>query len=129
MTDINTVTIVGRVVKDVEVKYTAKGTAMIKFALAVNESRNNNGQWVDFGHFFDVVAWGKMAENLGKLLTKGKQIVVEGRLNQERWQAQDGTARSSVSIAANNIQLCGPRDNNAAPAHNNGGDFPDNIEF
>ena len=89
MTDINKTVLVGRLTKDIEIKYTNSGAAIGNLSIAVNRSRKQDNQWVDEASFFDVKIYGKMAESLRPYLTKGKQIAVEGFLKQERWQ-KDG---------------------------------------
>lgn len=114
MTDINSVTIVGRLVRDLngsdprEYAFTPNGQARANISIAVNRSRKQGEQWVEEAHFFNVTIWGKTAENLLPYLKKGKQICVEGYLKQDRWQDKaTGQSRSSVSIVANNVQLLG----------------------
>lgn len=106
MADVNHVTIIGRLTRDAELKYTAGGQAVCKFSIAVNRRKKSGDQWVDEASFFDVTAWGKTGEALNQYLTKGKQIAVEGELRQDRWE-QDGQNRSKVEIMANNVQLLG----------------------
>ncbi len=105
-TDINSVTIVGRLTRDAELKYTNSGFAISNLGLAVNRSRKDGDQWVEEANFFDVTLLGRRAESLNQYLLKGKQIAVTGELRQERWE-QDGQKRSRVTIQANNIQLIG----------------------
>jgi single-strand DNA-binding protein len=109
MTDLNHVILIGRLTRDAELKYTAGGTAVCKFAVAVNRRRKNGDQWEDEANFFDVVLWGKQGEALEKYLLKGKQVGIDGELRQERWE-KDGQNRSRVEIAANTIQLLGGKD-------------------
>jgi len=106
MADINHVVLVGRLTRDAELKYTAGGQAVCKFAVAVNRRRKDGDQWVDEANYFDVVLWGRQGEALNQYLVKGKSVGVEGELRQDRWQ-QDGQNRSKVEIVANNIQLLG----------------------
>jgi len=106
MADINHVVLVGRVVRDAELKYTSSGQAVCKFALAINRRRRVGEQWEDEANFFDIVLWGRQGEALNQYLQKGKQVGVEGELHQDRWQ-QDGQNRSRVEIIASNIQLLG----------------------
>ena len=108
MIDINNVTLVGRLTKDADIRYTTGGTAVLNFALAVNESRKNGEQWVEEASFFDVALFGKMAESLKQYLAKGKQVGISGRLQQQRWE-QDGQPRSKVVVIANAVQLLGGR--------------------
>lgn len=106
MNDINKVILVGRLVRDAELKYTNSGFAVGKFSLAVNRRRKSGDQWVEEAGFFDVVLWGKTAEALNQYLVKGKQVAIDGELRQNRWE-QDGQPRSKVEISAHNIQLLG----------------------
>ncbi|MCF7914093.1 MAG: single-stranded DNA-binding protein [Spirochaetaceae bacterium] len=115
--DINQVTLVGRLTRDAELKYTGGGTAVCKFSIALNRSRKNGDQWQEEAHFFDIVVWGRQGEAIHQYLTKGKQIAVQGELRQNRWE-KDGQQRSKVEITAQNVQLLGgPSGNrNEAPA-------------
>jgi single-strand DNA-binding protein len=106
MTDINHVVLIGRLVRDVDLKYTASGQPVCKFSIAVNRSKKNGDQWVDEANFFDVTLWGKLGVSLSTYMIKGKQIAVEGELRQDRWE-QDGQNRSKVEIIANHVQLLG----------------------
>lgn len=104
--DINNVSVVGRLTKDAELKYTNSGFAISNLSLAVNSSRKDGDQWVDEASFFDVTILGRVAETLNQYLQKGKQIAVAGELKQDRWE-KDGQKRSRVYILSNNIQLLG----------------------
>lgn len=116
MTDINNVTIVGRLTRDCgqqEFQYLQSGTAVARISIAVNRSKKQGDQWVDEASFFDVVIFGKTAENLLPYLQKGKQIVVKGYLKQDRWQdKQTGENRSRVSVVADEVQLIGGQSQN-----------------
>jgi single-strand DNA-binding protein len=107
MADLNHVVLIGRLVKDAELKQTANGQAVCKFSIAVNRRRKNGDQWEDEANFFDVVVWGRQGESLYQYLLKGKMVGVDGELRQDRWQQQDGQNRSKVEIIANNLQLLG----------------------
>jgi single-strand DNA-binding protein len=104
MSDTNTVVLIGRLVRDADLKYTSNGKAVTKFSLAVNEKRKEGDVWKDYANFFDVTLWGQIGESIITYLIKGKQISVVGKLTQERWQ-QDGQTRSKVAITATTIQL------------------------
>ena len=106
MADINSVVIVGRLTRDAELKYTSGGTAVSKLGIAVNRRVKKGDEWTESASFFDVTLWGKMAEGLYQYLVKGKQIAIEGELEQERWE-KDGQAHSKVTITASNVQLLG----------------------
>ena len=104
--DINSVTLVGRLTRDAELRYTNSGTAVCKFSIAVNRSRKSGDSWQDEAHFFDVVLWGRQGEAIQKYLGKGKQVAVQGELRQNRWE-QNGQTRSRVEVHAINVQLLG----------------------
>jgi len=104
--DINSVTIVGRLTRDAELKYTNSGSAVTGMSIAVNRTRKDGDQWVEEANFFDVSLWGRRGESLNQYLQKGTRIAVTGELRQDRWE-QDGQKRSRVVIHANNIQLLG----------------------
>ena len=106
MADVNHVIIIGRLTRDIVLKYTNGGMAIGSFSIAVNRRTKKGEQWVEEASFFDVSLFGKSAEGLAQYLTKGKQVAVEGELRQDRWQ-QDGQPRSKVFIAASNVQLLG----------------------
>lgn len=139
MADVNHVTIIGRLTRDAELRYTPSGQAVCKFSIAVNRRKKSGDQWVDEASFFDVTAWGKTGEALNQYLVKGKQIAVEGELRQNRWE-QDGQNRSKVEIMANNVQLLGggqdrqqssaPQPSQPAPASVQAGDsYEDDIPW
>ena len=116
--DINHVIEIGHLTRDAEMTYTPSGMAVGKISIAVNRRVKKGQEWVDEANYFDVVIFGKQAENLQKFLTKGKQIGVTGFLKQERWRDQNGQSRSAIKIVANDIQLLGGKDGGS---QNNGG--------
>lgn len=125
MQDINSVTIVGRITRDLDDKtyrVSAGGVACANISLAVNKSVKKDNQWTDEASFIDVVIFGKTAENLKQYLTKGTQVGILGYLKQDRWQDKEGHNRSSISVVANTVQLLGgKRDsgNNTQPQQSN----------
>jgi single-strand DNA-binding protein len=101
----NSVTLVGNVTREPELRYTAAGQAMAKFGLAVNrrwQNRQTNA-WEESTSFFDVVAWREMAENVGESITKGTRVVVTGRMEQRSYENQAGEKRSAVELVADEI--------------------------
>ena len=115
MADMNSLSLIGRVTKDAELKYTNAGTALTKFSIAVNRSVKKADAWVDEVSFFDLTLWGRQAEGLTKFLTKGKQIGVKGSLRQNRFE-KDGVTTSRIEIQVDEIQLLGGGKDAAAPA-------------
>ena len=117
MTDLNHVVEIGRLTRDISERdfgYTTGGTARLNLSIAVNRSEKRNGAWQDKVSYFDATVWGKTAENIRPYLHKGKQIAVDGYLDQQRWE-KDGQKFSKVVIVANTVQLLGGNENNAAP--------------
>ena len=137
MTDLNTVNIIGRTTREISERdfgYTSGGTARLNMSIAVNRSEKRGGEWADKVSYFDVTIWGKTAENIKPYLTKGKQIAVEGYLDQQRWE-KDGQKYSKVCIIADNVQLLGGKNEGApqqAQGYNDAGsgdDFPEDLPF
>ena len=95
----NSINIIGTMVRDVELRYLTSGTAVGSFAIAVNQDyKNQTGQKVEKTSFFDVKVIGKQSEIINSYFHKGSRIGITGSLEQETWTAQDGTNRSRVII-------------------------------
>jgi single-strand DNA-binding protein len=102
------VTLVGNLTRDPELRQTPSGTSVCQFGVAVGRRyKDNSGQWVDKASFFDVVVWGQQGENCAQYLSKGRQVVVDGRLEQRSYDAQDGSKRSKVEVIAENVVFVG----------------------
>lgn len=106
MKDLNSVTMIGRITKDCEFGYLNSGSAKASFSIAVNDSKKNGNEWVDDTSFFPITVWGKTAENLHTSFTKGRQVAIEGKLKQDRYE-KDGKKMSVIKIIVENIQLVG----------------------
>jgi len=101
---INRVVLVGRMTKDIELKYTQNGIANVRFTLAVNRAfTNQNGERQ--ADFINCVAWRSQAENMAKFLRKGSLIGLEGRIETGSYQAQDGTTRYTTDVIADSVQF------------------------
>ncbi|MEX2444483.1 MAG: single-stranded DNA-binding protein [Alkalispirochaeta sp.] len=112
----NSVQLVGRLVRDSETKYSRTGNAILSFSLAVNERQKQGDSWQDVAHYFDCTLFGRQAESLGQYLVKGKQVGIEGKLEQQRWQTQDGQNRSKVAVVARHVDLLGGDTGQRGPA-------------
>lgn len=99
--------LLGNVTRDVEMKQLPSGTNVSEFGLAVNRRWNSNGEKREEVSFFDCEAFGKVAEVLANYVKKGDLIHVVGRLQQQRWEAQDGSKRSRVKIIVESLQMLG----------------------
>ncbi len=109
----NNVSLVGRLVRDPELRTVSTGNTTCSFSVAVNRAFTNaNGERET--DFINCVIWGKQAENLAKYCTKGSLIGVTGRIQTRNYDAQDGRKVYVTEVAATNITFLGSRNNNGA---------------
>lgn len=102
---INHVAVVGNLTRDVELRSTQSGTAVLSFGIAVNDRRKNaSGNWEDVPNFFECVTFGNRATALGDILTKGMKVAISGKLHYSSWE-KDGQKHSKVDIIANDVEL------------------------
>lgn len=112
MASFNKVILVGNLTRDPEVRYTPSGTAVCDISLAVNstwtDKRTNERK--EEVTFIDVTLWGRTAEIAGEYLTKGRPVLIEGRLQQDRWDDKEtGQKRSKLKVVADDMRLLGGR--------------------
>lgn len=106
MANLNKVLIMGNLTRDPELRYLPKGTAVAELGIAVNRRVKINDEWTDETTFIDCTAWGNTAENAAKYLTKGRGVLIEGRLQLDTWEdKQSGQKRSKLKIIAENVQF------------------------
>lgn len=120
---LNKVFLLGNLTRDPELRYTAQGTAVANFSIAVNRSyKASDGEFKKEVNFFKIVVWGKTGENCSNYLSKGRPVLVEGRLQNRSYETQDGQKRNTTEIVADNVQFLGTRgDNASAGASSNNG--------
>jgi single-strand DNA-binding protein len=99
----NTVTVVGNITRDPELRFTTGGRAVASFGIAVNRRYQVNNEWQEQTSFFDVVAWAQLGENAAASLNKGARVIISGRLEQRSWETPDGDKRSKIEIVADEI--------------------------
>lgn len=100
----NTVTIVGNVTRDPELRYLQTGTALATFGVAWNNRyKDRNGEQVEDTSFFDVTCWRDLADHVAESISKGDRVIIFGRLDQRSWETQDGEKRSKVEIQADDV--------------------------
>src|SRR6476659_11421742 len=101
----NSITIVGNLTRDPEIRYTSSGQANARLGIAVSRRWQNRqtNEWEERTSFFNVVAWGDMAENISDTLGKGNRVIVNGRLEQRSWETDQGEKRSVVEVVADEI--------------------------
>lgn len=105
MSNGNSVTIVGNVTRDPELRFTASGQATATFGVAVNRRWQNrqSSEWEEATSYFNVVCWRELAENVAESLHKGSRVLVTGRLEQRSWEDQAGAKKSIVEIVAEEV--------------------------
>jgi single-strand DNA-binding protein len=109
MASYNKVIIAGNLTRDPETRVTPKGTAICQFGLAVNRKwKNDGGEMQEEVTFIDCEAWGKTAELVQKYLTKGRGVLVDGRLKLDQWDDKtSGQKRSKLKVVAEIVQFLG----------------------
>ena len=105
MNNLNSLLIEGNLVRDPELSYTPKGTAMCKFSVACNRFFKQDQETQKEVSFFDVTTWARLAEVCGEYLKKGRGVRVVGRLKQDRWNDPDGKMHSRVFVIAEHVEF------------------------
>jgi single-strand DNA-binding protein len=99
----STVTLVGNLTRDPELRFTSGGRGQAQFGLAVSRRYQVNNEWQEQTSFFNIVAWGTLGENAAASLSKGTRVIVTGRLEQRQYETKEGEKRSVVEIIADEI--------------------------
>jgi single-strand DNA-binding protein len=105
MNNLNSILIEGNLVRDPELSYTSKGTAVCKFSVGCNRAYKQDDQLQKEVSYFDVTTWQRLAEVCGEYLKKGRGVRVVGRLKQDRWTDPEGKGRSKVFIIAEHVEF------------------------
>jgi single-strand DNA-binding protein len=113
---LNKVELIGNLTRDPELRYTPQGTAVCTFGLATNRQwTTEGGEKKEEAEFHRLVVWNKLAELCAQLLTKGRKIYVEGRLQTRRWTGQDGQERTTTEIVISDMIILDSRMGSAEP--------------
>ncbi len=108
MTGFNRVVLMGNLTRDPELRTIPSGSHVADLGLATNERyRNKEGETVETTCFVDVVAWGRQAETCAQYLAKGAPVLVEGRLQLDRWENSEGQKRSKLRVKADRVRFVG----------------------
>ncbi|MEN8773188.1 MAG: single-stranded DNA-binding protein [Akkermansiaceae bacterium] len=109
MANVNKVMLLGNITRDLEVRYTPKGTAVCDLGMAVNRIRTgDNGERIEEVTYVDVTLWGRQAELAGQYLSKGRSVFIEGRLQLDQWDDKaTGQKRSRLRVVGENMQFIG----------------------
>lgn len=107
---LNKVMIIGNLGRDPEMRYTPSGRPVTTFSLATSRSwKNSSGESRSETEWFNIVAWGGLAEICNKYLKKGQQVYIEGRLQTRKWEDDDGLKRSTTEVVAKEMVMLGDR--------------------
>ncbi len=111
MINLNRAQILGNLTRDPEMRFTPNGQAVSNFSVATNRKWKNRdtGELDEATEYHDCVVWGKQAEAVSPMLSKGRPVFVEGRLQTRSWEGQDGVKRYRTEIVADNVIVLGSR--------------------
>ncbi len=122
MASVNKVILIGNLTRDVEIRYTPRGTAVTDIGMAINRFWSEDGQRREETTFVDVTLWGRQAEIANEYLQKGRPVFIEGRLQLDTWDdPQSGQKRSKLKVVGENLQLLGGRDDAGGGSGSGGG--------
>ncbi len=116
MASLNRVLLMGNLTRDPELRYIPSGTAVANLGLATNRRyTTQDGERKEEVCYIDIVVWGKTAENCANYLSKGRPVFIEGRLQLDTWETEDGQKRSKLKVVADRVQFLGGRREDDAP--------------
>ena len=99
----NSITLVGNLTRDPEIRFTATGRAVASFGIAVGRRYQVNGEWQEQTSYFNVTAWGQLGENAAATFTKGTRVVVTCRLEQREYTSREGEKRTAIDVIADEL--------------------------
>lgn len=107
---LNKVLIIGNLGRDPEMRYTPSGRPVTTFSVATSRSwKTSDGERKSETEWFNIVAWGSLAEICNQYLKKGQQVYIEGRLQTRRWEDDEGNKRSTTEVVAREMTMLGDR--------------------
>lgn len=118
MNDLNSVNLMGRLTRDIEVRYTQNNIAHSIFSIAVNRNVKDGDGWKEEASFIGIEVWGNLAESIKRYSGKGKRIAVNGYIVQRSYQAKDGSNQNKTYVVANSVSLIDYVQNNQQPQGN-----------
>jgi single-strand DNA-binding protein len=115
----NQVILMGNLTRDPELRQLQSGQSVCSFSLALNRSyKDSSGNWQEATDYVDVVAWGPLGERVAQYVTKGRPVLVNGRLQSRSWE-QDGQKRSKLEVVASDVTFLGSRGDAPAAGSSN----------
>jgi single-strand DNA-binding protein len=133
MANLNKVFLIGNLTRDPELRYTPSGTPVTEFGLAINNSRTGkDGKRYEDTVFVDITLWARQAEVASEYLSKGRPVLIEGRLQLDQWEGKDGRKMSKLRVIGERMQMLGSRGDSAgrqphAPSAVPAGDEPSDF--
>ena len=127
----NKVILIGNLTRDPELRYTPQGTSVCNFGLAVTSPYKQGEEMKEEVTFINIVVFGKQADTCGQYLNKGSGVLVEGRLQESRWETEDGQKRSKHEVVAQNVRFLSKKQGDTAVSGHGDSTPPDettNIE-
>lgn len=126
---INKAILIGNLGKDPELRYTASGTAVASFSIATTERfKNRNGEQQERTEWHNIVAWGPLAEICGKYLAKGRQVYIEGRIQNRSYDDRDGNKRYISEVVANEMKMLGRPGESSGGSGGSGGGYSESQQ-
>lgn len=111
MANFNKVMLMGNLTRDPDLKFISNGSAVCNLGLAINRKYKVDDEWKTDVCYVDVTVWSKTAENCAEYLKKGSPVFIEGRLQLDEWETDDGQKRTKLKVVADNVQfLSGSKD-------------------
>jgi single-strand DNA-binding protein len=105
----NQVTLMGNLTRDPDLRQIPSGQSVCSFSLALNRSyKGSDGNWQEATDYVDIVAWGPLGERVAQYVTKGRPVLVSGRLQSQSWE-KDGQKRTKLEVVANDVTFLGGR--------------------
>ena len=101
----NKIILIGNLTRDPEMRYTPQGTSVCNFGLAVNRKYKQGEEMKEEVTFINIVVFGKQADTCGQYLNKGSAVLIEGRLQERRWETEEGQKRSKHEVVAQNVRF------------------------
>jgi single-strand DNA-binding protein len=117
MTSFNKVILLGNLTRDPEVRYTPNGIAVASFAIAVNRKYKQGDETKEEVSYIDIVVFGKQAESCGQYINKGDSVLIDGRLQQRRWETEEGQKRTKIEVVAQSVNFMPKRSSGGGQVH------------
>ena len=110
MSSLNKVMVIGNLGSDPEMRFTPGGKSVTSFSVAAGYSYTVDGERKEETEWFNIVAWGKLAEICNQYLSKGQQIYIEGRQQTRKWESDDGQTHYKTELIANQMVMLGKKE-------------------